>query len=61
MILIERFGGRGSVDVRVRLRSGGGSSVEAQGTFGEGQRPKAQCNYNQLSKGYTLDVVNCNY
>ena len=49
MILIERFGGsgRGSVDVRVRLRSGGGSSVEAQESFGEDQRPKAQCNYNQ--------------
>ena len=59
MILIERFGGRGSVDVR--LRSGGGSSVEAQESFGGGQRPKAQCNYIQLSKGYTLDVVNCNY
>ena len=61
MILIERFGGRGSVDVRVRLRSGGGSSVEAQESFQEDQRPKAQCNYNQLSKGYTLDVMNCNY
>ena len=45
MILIERFGGRGSVDVR--LRSGGGSAVEAQGSFGEGQRPKSQCGYNQ--------------
>ena len=58
MILIERFGGRGSVDVR--LRSSGGSAVEAQESFQEDQRPKAQCNYNQLSKGYTLDVVNCN-
>ena len=45
MILIERFGGKGSVDVR--LRSGGGSAVEAQERFGEDQTPKAQCNYNQ--------------
>ena len=45
MILIERFGGRGSVDVR--LRSSGGSAVEAQESFEEDQRPKAQCNYNQ--------------
>ena len=45
MILKERFGGRGSVDFR--LRSGGGSAVEAQGSFGEDQRPKAQCGYNQ--------------
>ena len=45
MILKERFGGRGSVDVR--LRSSGGSAIEAQESFLEGQRPKAKCNYNQ--------------
>ena len=45
MILIERFGGRGSVDVR--LRSGRGSAVEARESFGEDQRPKAKCGYNQ--------------
>ena len=43
MILIERFGGRGSVDFQ--LRSGGGSAVKVQGSFGEDQRPKAQCGY----------------
>ena len=41
MILIERFGGRGSVDVRVWLRSGGGSAVEAQESFGEDRKAKS--------------------
>ena len=39
MILIERFGGRGSVDVR--LRSSRGSAVEAQGSFGEDRKAKS--------------------
>ena len=39
MILIERFGGRGSVDVR--LRSAGGSAVEAQESFGEDRKAKS--------------------